>query len=161
MSNVATRFDQELARFDRSTVDLADTLDSLVKVLNEGVNQLRNEMLQARAGAAGERNATVTADYAKRVEIVVRALSAATTCQVSLDKTAEKRAKAMTPEARLEALRRATLRIPYPDRRVYLLGLLEAHNRQHAEGVALGVPTEPAVAILGIDGATKVWADVA
>lgn len=135
--NAHQQFSASLARFDHEVVDLDGTLNDLVRVLAKAVQQLKAEMV--RETAVAPENRTVTETFAKRLKEVTAALSAATTCQNALYKTAKQRAAEMTPEQRQAALGRILLGLPYWDRRKLLGALCEAHNAKRAEALAMGV----------------------
>ena len=136
-------YKHELAKFDREVVDLEAVLTDLVKVLQRAVQALRDELLTPALGG-GKR--FVTPDYGKRVKEVTAALSAATTCQNALRKTAKQRAQEMTPEERIEALRRTIDGLPYSARRKFVAAVMESHNaivrRCQEEGIQDGPPAE-------------------
>lgn len=133
----ATQFSKDLARFNHETVDLEGTLDDLVRVLQRAVTQLRNELIVSNGVAA--RNQVVTADFGKRLKEVTLALSAATTCQNALRKTAKERAATMTPEERLAAVGRMVDNLGYYTRRRLLTGLCASHNAKRVAALELGL----------------------
>ena len=137
-----TDFQSEVARFNHEVSDLEGTMDELVKVLQRAVRRLRNELLNDEISAVKSRNQTLTAEFGKRLKEVTLALSAATTCQNALRKTAKERAAQMTPEQRREALHRMVLDLPYGERRHFIASLAAAHTTKRQEALAAGVETK-------------------
>lgn len=133
----AIQFGKDLAKFNHETVDLEGTLEDLVKVLQRAVMNLRNEIVQTNG--VRSQNQVVTADFAKRLKEVTAAMSAATTCQNALRKTAKERAASMSPEERQAAVFRMIIGLGYYDRRRLLTSLCEAHNAKRQETLDLGI----------------------
>ena len=140
MPNAMDQYRRSLTSFDHDVVDLDGTLNELIRVLAKAVQQLKAEMV--RDTVVAPENRTITDTFARRLKEVTSALSAATTCQVALYKTAKQRAAAMTPEERQTALSRILLSIPYWDRRKLLTELCESHNAKRREALDLGLEAE-------------------
>lgn len=162
MPTAHSQFITNLVKFNHEVVDLDGTLGELVQVLAKAVSQLKAEMV--RDTGTRPENHTVSDTFARRLKEVTTALSAATTCQNALYKTAKQRAAAMTPEERMAALGRILLGLDYWTRRKLLTDLCEAHNAKRAEALELGFDNadyrNPLGDIIG-GGPSKIFVELA
>ena len=127
-------FERELVKFNNEVVDLEAVLDDLVKVLQRSVRRLRDDLLKAHGLEVGR-------EFGRQVKEVTLALSAATTCQNALRKTAKERASTMTAEQRREAVGRLVLNLPYQERRTFIANLAKAHCDKRKADLESGVET--------------------
>lgn len=127
-----------VARFNHEVVDLDGALDDLLRVLQRSIQRLRDELLAQELSPAGQRNTVLGEKFGRQLKEVTTALTSATQAQRALWATAKERAGKMSPEERAEALKRTVLKLPYLERRAFLLDLCRRHTAAHAEAVETG-----------------------
>lgn len=131
-----------VARFNHEVVDLDGALDDLLRVLQRAIHRLRDEVLAAETSPAGARNTVLGPNFGRQLKEVTTALAAVVSGQKALWATAKERAGKMSPEERAEAMKRAVMKLPYIERREFLLDLCRRHTEHHRAMVATGVEPE-------------------